>query len=400
MATNSSTLESLELFVGAGGLALGMARAGFQHCAVLDWDPNACSTLRRNKADGVDHVRDWSIIESDVRNHHFTQYRGRVHVVAGGPPCQPFSIGGKHLGHADARNMFPEAIRAIRDIRPSAFVFENVKGLLRPSFATYYNYIIHQLRFPNVPKRDAESWHDHFSRLETLGSGVNHGELQYAVAYKCLNAADFGIPQRRERVLVVGIRADLGVKYAFPRGLHSRDALLHDQWVTGDYWDRHKIPRSKRPPFPSTRLTRRVEQLSLADVDDLGDPWRTVRDAIHDLPTIGIGETSSKALNHFLNPGARAYPGHDGSGWDEPAKTLKAGYHGVPGGENTLRFDGVSVRYFSVRECARLQTFPDDWFFEGPWTEAMRQLGNAVPVDLATAIASELYTILTSHGNG
>ena len=397
MAAGRSTAKSIDLFVGAGGLALGTARAGFQHVAVMDWDRNACSTLRRNKADGVDHVRDWDIIEGDVRNHDFKQYENRVHLVSGGPPCQPFSIGGKHLGHTDDRNLFPEAIRAIRDIQPKGFVFENVKGLLRPSFANYYNYIIHQLRFPDVPQRDGEGWTDHFSRLERIYTSGNHSGLRYNVVYECLNAADFGVPQRRERVLIVGIRADLGVEFSFPGGVHTQEALLHDQWVTGEYWERHKIPKSGRPETPPSRLRRRIEQLSLGAFDELGCPWLTVRDAIRDLPSIGMGKTSSKALNHFMNPGAQAYPGHDGSRWDEPAKTLKAGDHGVPGGENTLRFDDVSVRYFSVRECARLQTFPDDWFFEGSWTEAMRQLGNAVPVELATGIASELFADLTAQ---
>ena len=131
---------------------------------------------------------------------------------------------------------------------------------------------------------------------------------------------------------------------------------------------------------------------------DLGRPWRTVRDAISGLPRIGLGQTSSKIPNHFLNPGARSYPGHDGSACDEPAKTLKAGDHGVPGGENMLRLEDGSVRYFSVRECARLQTFPDDWLFEGSWTEAMRQLGNAVPVDLSAGIAAELRRTLHLDG--
>ena len=290
--------------------------------------------------------------------------------------------------------MFPEAIRAIRGIKPMGFVFENVKGLLRPSFANYYNYIIHQLRFPDVLLRDREGWTDHFSRLQSIYTSGNHTGLRYNVVYECLNAADFGIPQRRERILVVGIRADLGVEFSFPRGTHTQESLLHDQWVTGEYWERHQIPRSERPEVSSYRLKRRIERLPLGICGELGHPWRTVRDAIRDLPMIGIGQTSFKVLNHFLNPGARAYPGHNGSRWDEPAKTLKAGNHGVPGGENTLRFDDASVRYFSVRECARLQTFPDDWFFDGAWTEAMRQLGNAVPVDLATGIASELFRTL------
>jgi DNA (cytosine-5)-methyltransferase 1 len=393
MIRQSAQFKSLELFVGAGGLALGAACAGFEHTAVLDWNENACRTLRRNKADGVDYVRDWDIVECDVRKHNFDSYAGKVQVVFGGPPCQPFSIGGKHLGHEDERNMFPEAVRAIRDIQPKAFVFENVKGLLRVSFANYYNYIIHQLRFPDVPRRADEEWSDHLCRLERIYTSGKHSGLHYNVVYECRNAAEFGVSQRRERVFVVGIRADLGIEFSFPHGLHTQDALLHDQWVTGEYWERHRIAKSKRPDKP-VRLKRRIDRLSVDDMSEIGRPWKTVRDAISDLPRIGIGQTSSEIPNHFLNPGARSYPGHDGSAWDEPAKTLKAGDHGVPGGENSLRLEDGSVRYFSVRECARLQTFPDDWVFEGSWTEAMRQLGNAVPVDLATGIAMELSRTL------
>ena len=109
--------------MGAGGLALGAARAGFEHVTVLDWNGNACKTLGRNKSRGVEHVSDWMIVEDDVREHDFKRYENKIEVVFGGPPCQPFSIGGKHLGHVDERNMFPEAVRAIRDIQPKAFVF-------------------------------------------------------------------------------------------------------------------------------------------------------------------------------------------------------------------------------------------------------------------------------------
>jgi DNA (cytosine-5)-methyltransferase 1 len=384
--------RSLELFAGAGGLALGSARVGFDHIAVLEWDRTACRTLRHNKLNGVEHVRQWDIVEGDVCKHDFKQYEGRVEVVFGGPPCQPFSIGGKHRGHSDERNLFPEAVRAIRDIRPKAFVFENVRGLLRVSFANYYNYIIHRLRFPDVPRREHEDWGDHLARLERIYTGGKHSGLRYNVVYECRNAADFGVPQKRDRVFVVGIRADLGLEFSFPQGPFSQDALLRDQWVTGEYWDRHRIPKSRRPEKP-TRLLKRIQLVS----DDLGfeRPWRTVRDAISDLPQIAIGQESHKIPNHFLNAGARSYPGHDGSRWDQPAKTLKAGDHGVPGGENTLRFEDGSVRYFSVRECARLQTFPDEWVFEGSWTEAMRQLGNAVPVDLSSGIASQLLRTLS-----
>jgi DNA (cytosine-5)-methyltransferase 1 len=124
--------------------------------------------------------------------------------------------------------------------------------------------------------------------------------------------------------------------------------------------------------------------------------WRTVRDAICDLPEMAPGSSCTKFANHFCNPGARSYAGHTGSPFDEPAKALKAGDHGVPGGENTLRFDDDSVRYFSVRECARIQTFPDEWTFEGSWTESMRQLGNAVPVRMCEIVGKQLVGLLES----
>jgi DNA (cytosine-5)-methyltransferase 1 len=146
----------------------------------------------------------------------------------------------------------------------------------------------------------------------------------------------------------------------------------------------------------SARLAGKVAKLQALSPKMLLQPWLTVRDAISDLPRIAVGQRSSKVANHFLNPGARSYAGHTGSPYDEPSKALKAGDHGVPGGENTLRLEDQTVRYYSVRECARLQTFPDDWIFEGSWTESMRQLGNAVPVKLAEVMARPLVKIIQS----
>jgi DNA (cytosine-5)-methyltransferase 1 len=255
------------------------------------------------------------------------------------------------------------------------------------------SYIVHQLRFPDVKRRSGEDWQDHLARLERIFTSGKPAGLHYNVVYECQNAADFGVPQRRERVFVVGIRSDLRVEFSFPQPTHAQIALLEDQWVTGDYWERHRIAKSKRPKAPPS-VRAHLERIAKGPVEKSPVAWRTVRDAINDLPRIAIGETSSAIPNHFFNPGARSYHGHDGSRWDEPSKTLKAGDHGVPGGENTLRLDDGAIRYFSVRECARLQTFPDNWIFEGSWTEAMRQLGNAVPVDLATVIASRLSRTL------
>lgn len=383
-------MKSIELFAGAGGLAIATANAGFEHQIVLEWDDNACATIRRNRAAKMPHVRDWEVFQGDVAGYDFKQHAGAVEFVSGGPPCQPFSIGGKHRGMDDARNMFPHAVRAVREIQPKAFLFENVKGLTRKSFANYFAYIIHHLEYPEIVRRGDEEWTDHLSRLENaVTSGKPTGGLRYNVVYQLLNAADYGVPQRRERVLIVGIRADLGVHFAFPRATHEADALVFDQWVTGEYWERHKVAKKDRPKMPP-RLRAKVERLSSLWSSAMLQPWRTVRDAISDLPRIAPGQTCEKFPNHFLNPGARAYAGHNGSPMDESAKTLKAGDHGVPGGENMVRLADGSVRYFSVRECARLQTFPDQWVFEGSWTESMRQLGNAVPVRMAEVVATEL----------
>jgi DNA (cytosine-5)-methyltransferase 1 len=386
-------VRSIELFAGAGGLALGTARAGFAHRVVIEWDADACATLRLNAHSGSGHAGEWEIAQADVTDYDFRKHRGAVDFLSGGPPCQPFSLGGKHGGHADRRNMFPHAVRAVREIRPKAFIFENVRGLLRRGFANYYSYVIHQLRFPRVPSRGDEEWTDHLSRLEKIATGGRQRDSCYNVVYRLLNAADYGVPQHRYRVLIVGVRSDLGIEFAFPEKTHSEDALLYDQWVTGEYWERHQIAKKHRPKMPD-RLRPKLDRLGGLWPEGMLKPWRTVRDAIADLSPISAKENAASIRNHYMNPGARSYPGHTGSLLDEPAKALKAGDHGVPGGENTLRLANGSIRYFSVRECARLQTFPDEWVFAGSWTESMRQLGNAVPVELARMVAAGLFDVL------
>jgi DNA (cytosine-5)-methyltransferase 1 len=391
MAVSSIKLRSLELFAGAGGLALGTARAGFNHEAVVDSHNLACETLRLNKGKGLKYVRDWDIVHSDVANLDFTKYAG-VDLITGGPPCQPFSQAGKRDGHSDERNMFPEFIQAVRFCKPKAFIIENVKGLVGATFLNYFNYLIHQLRFPNVHRKKGERWVEHRARLEKLYTSEKYREPHYNVISQSLNAADFGVGQRRERVFIVGVLADLGIEYSFPTPTHTRDSLLYDQWVTGEYWDRHEISRRRRPEPPcEVRKT-----LAMIKDQSASRPWRTVRDVISSLPQIGIGRTSHQVHNHFLNPGARSYKGHEGSCLDAPAKTLKAGQNGVPGGENTVRLGDGTVRYFSVRECARLQAFPDSWEFNGSWCGCMRQLGNAVPVTLGEVVAAPLATALRS----
>jgi len=380
-------MKSVELFTGAGGLALGCGLAGFEHHLLVERDKWACDTVRENQRRGYPPVKDWPLFEGDVRAFDWQSIPQDIDLLAAGPPCQPFSIGGKHQGPHDRRDMFPATVEVIRTLRPKAFIVENVKGITRSAFANYFHYIQLQLEFPHLPARRHEDWPQHFKRLQeekTSAKSRGHG-LTYNLVPTLVNAADYGVPQKRERVFLVGFRDDLEIEWSFPEPTHSYTALLHSQWVSGEYWQRHHLPT---PPIPP-KLARQVEAIKQGRLFQPALPWRTVRDAICDLPDPQSG-TAPNILNHQFQDGAKVYPGHTGSPLDAPAKTLKSGDHGVPGGENMLVREDGRVRYFTVRESARLQTFPDGFIFHGSWTETMRQLGNAVPVLLAQRIASSV----------
>lgn len=379
-------MRSVELFAGAGGLALGCQLAGFDSAAVVEWDRWACDTIRQNRATGHPLVTDWTVIESDVRAVDWSSIEEPVDLVAGGPPCQPFSMGGKHGAADDVRDMFPAAAEVISTLRPKAFIIENVKGLTRASFANYYQYILLRLALPEITSRRDESWYEHMLRLQAEATTSHHVGLRYNVIPTVVNAADYGVPQQRHRVLIVGFRNDLDVEWSFPQATHCKESLLYDQWVTSEYWERHQVSRRHRPEAPA-RPT--IDRLRNIDTLDNLRSWRTVRDALTGLPRPRT-RGHRGILNHVLQPGARQYPGHTGSPIDLPAKTLKAGGHGVPGGENMLLNNDGTVRYFTIRESARLQTFPDSYELHGAWGEAMRQLGNAVPVLLAQTVAGSV----------
>jgi DNA (cytosine-5)-methyltransferase 1 len=384
---------SIELFTGGGGLALAMHDAGFRHLLAVEWEKRACATLRANVATAYDSAAPppmsvddkWPLIEGDVRDVDFSRWEGEVDVVAGGVPCQPWSLGGAHKGYDDPRNLWPELFRCVRETRPLAVIAENVKGLLRPSFKPYYDYIMRELSAPFEERVQDEDWQDHDKRLvKALQSNGGDRTERYDVNYMLVNAADYGVPQVRWRVFVVAFRKDLDLSsWTFPRATHSELALWHDQ-NNGEYWDRHGIER------------RSVSMLddSLSESDDR-QPWRTLRDATQNLPEpLGDKIEHPNFLHHYGWPGARQYPGHTPNDLDRPAKTVKAGVHGVPGGETVLRRDDGTIRYMTVREVACVMTFPMDWWLAGPRGEQMRQLGNAVPVALGRVMADAVAMAL------
>lgn len=328
-------MQTLELFAGCGGLVKGLEKAGFSHAALVEFNHQACESLRANFAPELVH-------ETDVREFDFAAFKG-VDLVSGGPPCQPFSLGGLSKAQADARDMFPQAIRAVSEITPRAFLFENVKGLLRAKFAPYFNYVLLRLSCPTCLPEDGETWEEHARRLEKAVS--KQEGVRYRVFHRLLNAADYGVPQTRERVFIVGLREDVAAQWTWP------------------------------PPDCPTKACR-----------------VSIRDALAELPDpLSAG---NRIPDHVFVDGARVYQGHTGSDVAKPSKTIKAGAHGVPGGENMLRFPDGSVRYMTVHEAKLIQTFPPDFKVVGGWSEAMRQIGNAVPVRLAECVGRRLRDVL------
>lgn len=382
---STRTLKSIELFSGAGGLALGLSNAGFKHKKMVESNKDSVETLTANWCSKKSLHWCKNIVHADVRDVSFEEYNGKIDLVAGGPPCQPFSLGGKHKANQDSRDMFPQAVRAIKETLPKAFVFENVKGLLRKSFTTYFEYILLQLSFPQCSREIDEDWEAHLTILERIKTRSSYKGVSYNVVFRLINAADFGVPQKRERVFIVGFRSDLDAKWSFPDKTHSQDSLLWSKHVSGEYWDSAETPR---PVLESMAIKNRL-QAKYGAWGPAELPWVTLRQAISDLPDPVSNPIPE--IDHVHRAGAKSYPGHTGSAIDEPSKTLKAGDHGVPGGENMIRFNDDSIRYLTPREASRLQTFPDEYKIEGVWSEYMRQIGNAVPVHLASVVGKSIF---------
>jgi DNA (cytosine-5)-methyltransferase 1 len=436
---------SVELFAGGGGLAMAVHQAGFRPLLFNEFNDRACETLvaSARKTLGVDGLlrvegtkpeppdpgQPAPLYPGDVRDLDMSALEGKVDVLAGGPPCQPFSAGGVAKGDEDKRNMFPAMFKAVREIRPKAVICENVRGLLRPSFADYFQYIQNELRLPFEKRDDEARWQDHDAHLSRILRGLSPEDSDpdhYKVVMVPVNAANYGVPQVRNRVVIVAFRADLGVdvdrftKYVkTPK--FSEDALwrsMRDE--DGPYWQRHQVPDHVRDRVRAS-LPKKIKE------DDYL-PWRTLRDAIAGygtdtklpaLPPVDLSRLDEKydfgkkigIVDHIGWPGARIYKGHTPNELDRPAKTVKAGVHGVPGGESVILLDErgrdsaspdgwtYRHRYMTVRETARVMTFPDEWLGAGPRGEQMRQLGNAVPVVLGEFFANAVAEALAIAGH-
>src|SRR5215831_9914895 len=369
----------VNLCSGGGGLAVGLQLAGFGSLHLYEKDARACETLRHNFESEGSSFRG-VVVEKDVKTVEWTSLGEEVRLLAAGAPCQPFSLGGKHRASEDGRNLFPEVFRAVRELSPVAVLIENVRGLLRDGFQNYFEYILRQLECPSIGPAAAELWQTHNRRIRRKQCSVGYTP-EYNVTWRLMNAADYGVPQNRFRVFIVATRRGLP-PYTFIPPSHGQIHLRSAQ-EGGEYWRKHGLRRS---------LLSRNGRTSLSTCTKA--PWVTVRDAICDLPKAALEEQGAW-MNHWSVPGARKYAGHSGSELDWPSKTVKAGVHGVPGGENTVVGDDGRIRYFTFRELARLQSFPDSYLFCGARIHITRQIGNAVPPMLAKSVAEPLYRLLS-----
>lgn len=337
-ATPLRDFTSVELFAGAGGLALGMHLAGFKHVLLNEMDEMACQTLRRNRPE-------WNVLEGDVHKVDFTPLRDKVDFLSGGFPCQAFSYAGKKGGLNDTRGtLFFELARAVNEIRPKVFLGENVKGLLS---------------------------HDDGKTLEIIRSAI--AELGYTlVEPRVLKAIMYKVPQKRERLILVAIRNDIAEQVAFRwPDPYKRVMTLRDAFYKGDLYSAD-VPVSDGQAYPEKK--KRV----MAMVPEGGD-WR-------DLPV--------EVQKEYM--GGSFYLGGGKTGMarrlsmDEPSLTLTC----APAQKQTERCHPTETRPLTVREYARIQTFPDEWQFEGNLTAQYKQIGNAVPVNLSYAIGRSLIRLL------
>ncbi len=330
--------SSVELFAGAGGLALGMHKAGFRHVLLNEMDALACRTLRRNHPE-------WNILEVDIHHVDFSPLHGRVDFLSGGFPCQAFSYAGKKGGLNDTRGtLFFELARAVREIQPKVFMCENVKGLLS---------------------------HDNGKTLQIIRNAI--GEMGYTLTEpRVLKAIMYQVPQKRERLIFVAVRNDIadGVTFHWPEP-YKRVMTLRDAFFGGELYD-NDVPASDGQTYPAKKA--RV----LAMVPEGGD-WR-------DLP---VEEQKAYMGGSFYLGGGKTGMARRLS-MDEPSLTLTC----APAQKQTERCHPTETRPLTIREYARIQTFPDEWRFEGNLTAQYKQIGNAVPVNLAWAIGRSLIRLL------
>lgn len=335
--------NSIELFAGAGGLALGLEQAGMKCLALNEFDHWACETLRKNRPD-------WNVVEDDIKNISFSSYKGKVDLVTGGFPCQAFSYAGKKLGLDDARGtLFYEFARVVNETKPAICIGENVRGLLN--------------------HEDGRTIEGMVSVLDEIGYNVITPRIFKTIFYR--------VPQKRERVLIVGIRKDIDLKlFEFPKP-HKKVYTLKDALKKGELFSTD-VPESTGTKYPKSKK-------DVLELVPEGGYWR-------DLPL----ELQKEYMGGSFYLGGGKTGMARRMSWSEPSLTLTCS----PAQKQTERCHPDETRPFTVREYARIQTFPDDWAFSGSMSHQYKQIGNAVPVNFAKEVGYAIVSFLNKYTQG
>jgi DNA (cytosine-5)-methyltransferase 1 len=329
----------IELFAGAGGLAVGLEKAGLTCIALNEIDKWACETLRTNRPN-------WNVLEGDIKDFDFTEYKNRVDVVTGGFPCQAFSYAGKKLGLKDARGtLFYEFARVVQEVKPIVCIGENVRGLLSHEGGKTIQGMI--------------------SILDEIGYRV--------VPVQVLKAINYRVPQKRERLILVGVRKDINIEYKYPKA-HQKIYNLKDALKKGELFD-CEVPKSKGAKYPEHKR-------KILDLIPPRGYWR-------DLPIDVQKEYMGGSF--YLGGGKTGMARR--IAWDEPSLTLTCS----PAQKQTERCHPDETRPFTVREYARIQTFPDEWEFTGSLAQQYKQNGNAVPVNLGQELGFSIVKFLNEY---
>lgn len=338
--TPDSEYTVLELFAGAGGLAIGLEQAGLKCVALNEIDKWACETLRKNRPH-------WQVLEGDIKNYDFSEYFNKIDVVTGGFPCQAFSYAGKKLGLNDARGtLFYEFARAVNEVKPAICIGENVRGLLS---------------------------HENGKTLQGMISILDEIGYNVVSPVNVLKAINYKVPQKRERLILVGIRKDIATQYEYPKPI-KKIYNLSDALKKGELFD-SDVPLSSGSKYPKHKK----------DVLDLVPPKGYWRDLPLDIQKKFMGQS------FYLGGGKTGMARR--IGWDEPCLTLTCS----PAQKQTERCHPDETRPFTVREYARIQTFPDNWDFQGSVSQQYKQIGNAVPVNLGREVGYSIVRFLNKY---
>jgi DNA (cytosine-5)-methyltransferase 1 len=324
-----SNYTAIELFAGAGGTALGMENAGIEHVLLNEYDKYACETLRINKPN-------WNVVEKDIRELKF--FNGQADIVQGGFPCQTFSQAGRKMGFEDIRGtLFFEFARCVKEVKPKIAIGENVKGLLN---------------------------HDNGRTIKTMVSVLE--EIGYRVKYKILRSQYLDVPQKRERLIIIGVRKDLNIPISFPK---EKDYIIPLREAFS------KCPKSEGQKYPEKKK-------KILELIPPGGYWRDLPENL---------QKEYMGASYFMGGGKTGMARR--LSWDEPSLTLTCS----PAQKQTERCHPNETRPLSVREYARIQTFPDSWKFSGSVSQQYKQIGNAVPVNLGYHIGDMIIKMLNGE---